>query len=102
LLPGLADCGVDWVQGVCGPPQGDSTMEEARALCGSATVLWGGLAQDFLLESRTESDFENAARAAFSAAALDSRMIVGVADKVPNDALPGRLERLSQMAAEHR
>jgi hypothetical protein len=102
LLPGLAESGVDWVQGICGPPQGDSTMEEARALCGTAVVLWGGLAQDFLLESRAEQDFEDAAAAAFAGAARDPRMIVGVADKVPNNAMPRRLERLARMAAEHR
>ena len=40
---------VDCVQGICGPPQGDSTLAEARGLCNSALGLWGGIAQDFLL-----------------------------------------------------
>ena len=39
------------LEGVSGPPQGDTTLAEARALTGDSVVLWGGIPQDLLLES---------------------------------------------------
>ena len=100
LLPMLAACGVDCVEGVCGAPQGDSTLAEARSLCGPEMTLWGGIAQDFLLANRTETEFEEAVAAALAEAANDERKVAGVADKVPVEALSGRLEKLARMAAE--
>ncbi len=98
LLAGLARCGVDCVQGISGPPQGDSTLEEARALAGPDLALWGGIPQDSLLASCTEEEFRAVAAAAFSRGAADPRVIVGVADRVPADALPERIQVLADMA----
>ena len=98
LLPGLARSGIDCVQGVSGPPQGDSTLEAARELSGPNMALWGGIPQDCLLASCTEAEFRRAAEAAFSRGAADPRVIVGVADRVPADALPGRIAALAEMA----
>ena len=100
LLPALAGCGVDCAQGVCGAPQGDSTLTEARAACGPGMTLWGGIPQDVLLESSTREEFEKAARAAFADAETDPRTVVGVADRVPVEALPARLEYLARLARE--
>lgn len=97
LLPGLAAAGVDCVEGICGPPQGDMTLLEARAECGGV-VAWGGLAQDYLLATRTEEEFLAAAREAVRQAAADPRVILGVADRVPVDSLPDRLMTLAEMA----
>jgi hypothetical protein len=102
LLPGLArSSGVDCVQGVCGSPQGDTSLPEARSLCGPATFLWGGIAQDFLLSTHSEPELQNAARLCFDQAATDGRIVVGVADKVPVFAAPERIRLLAAMAAEH-
>lgn len=98
LLPGLARCGVDCVQGISGPPQGDSTLEEARILVGPGPALWGGIPQDSLLASCEEGVFRAAAEAAFSLASVDPQVIVGVADRVPADALPGRIAALARMS----
>jgi hypothetical protein len=100
LLPGLADCGIDCVEGVCGPPQGDSPLAEARGLSGARMALWGGIPQDSLLASFPESGFREAAEAAFSMARADPGVIVGVADRVPVSALPERLEALARMSLE--
>ena len=102
LLPGLAGCGVDCVEGVCGAPQGDSTLAEARSLCGPEMTLWGGIAQDFLLANRTEAEFEEAVAAALTEAANDANTVAGVADRIPVGALPGRLDKLVKMAARGR
>ncbi len=97
LLPGLAVAGVDCVEGICGPPQGDASLPEARAESGDV-VLWGGLAQDYLLGTRSEEEFLAAAREAVRQAAADHRVILGVADRVPVEALPERLAALAEMA----
>jgi hypothetical protein len=83
------------VEGVCGAPQGDTPLSQARALCGQTMTLWGGIAQDFLLPTRSQDEFEAAADAAFAEAARDPRAVVGVADKVPVGALPERLRQLT-------
>jgi len=53
-----------------------------------------------LLESSTREEFEKAARAAFADAETDPRTVVGVADRVPVEALPARLEYLARLARE--
>jgi hypothetical protein len=100
LLPGLAACGIDCIQGICAAPQGDSTLAEARALCGPSTWLWGGIAQDFLLASRTDGELAAAAKAALDEARTDPRAVVGVSDKIPVDAVPQRLTALFRMVLE--
>ena len=99
LLAGLAGCGVDCVQGISGPPQGDSTLEEAREVCGPKLALWGGIPQDCLLASCTDTEFRTVARAAFALGAADPRVVVGVADHVPADALCERIQALAEMAS---
>jgi hypothetical protein len=98
LLAGLARAGVDCVEGVCGPPQSDATLTEARGMCGPGIALWGGIPQDALLSSTGPAAFEAAAASAFREARTDRRIIPGVADRVPPEALPERIEALSRMA----
>jgi hypothetical protein len=100
LLTALAVSGVDCAQGVCGAPQGDCTLAQARAACGPAMTLWGGIPQDVLLESSTREEFESAVRAAFAEAEGDPRAVVGVADRIPVEALPERLQQLARLARE--
>ena len=102
LLPALAACGVDCVEGVCGPPQGDAPFADARRAAGPALTLWGGVAQDYLLPGRTEAEFTAAAAEAFAWADSDPAWVVGVADKVPTEAVPERLTLLARLAAGRR
>jgi hypothetical protein len=99
LLPGLSSAGVDCIEGVCESPQGDVALSEARAVCGGRLVLWGGVAQDYLLATRSEREFLDAAREALRQAASDPLAVLGVADKVPVDAVPERLVALAEMAS---
>lgn len=100
LLPGLVAAGVDAIEGICGPPQSDATITEARVLCGERVTLWGGVAQDLLLLTTEAGEFEQAARRAAAEVRQDPRAVLGVADKVPTAALPERLEALRRLAAE--
>jgi hypothetical protein len=67
-----------------------------KLFVGPAMTLWGGIAQDFLLPTRSRDEFEAAADAAFAETARDPRVVVGVADRVPVGAMPERLLQLTR------
>lgn len=94
LAPLLVEAGVDAIQGVSGPPQGDATLAEARESCGPEVILWGGVPQDLLSMAREYEAFERSVREAVDVATSDSRVILGVADRVPPQA---ELERLKAL-----
>jgi hypothetical protein len=100
LLPGLAGAGVDGVEGVCGQPQSDASIADARALCGAGVTLWGGVAQNALLPATGSAGFEQAARTALAEARANGPAVLGVADRVPVDAVPERLTALAGMARD--
>jgi hypothetical protein len=100
LLPGLRKAGVDLIEGICGPPQSDVGLGEARSLCGPEIILWGGLPQDLLDPAIAQADFERAARLALHEVRGDPRALLGVADRVPVGAAAARLELLGRLAAE--
>jgi len=100
LLQGLAASGIDAIEGICGAPQSDAGLAEARRICGPGLTLWGGIAQDCLLAARDEKSFELEMARAIAEAAADGNAIIGVADKVPVEAFPERLERIARRVRE--
>jgi len=94
LLAPLAASGVDGVEGVAGPPQGDVSLAQARASAGPGLTLWGGIPQDLLLAAHSQAEFEAGVMQAAREALGDGRMLLGVADRVPVDAELGRLEAI--------
>ncbi|MHB1134108.1 MAG: hypothetical protein ACYC4L_17205 [Chloroflexota bacterium] len=97
LLAPLAQTGARAVEGVAGPPQSDATLAEARALAGPELVLWGGIPQDLLLPAVAPADFESGVRAALADCRADPRAILGVADRVPEQASLDRLRRIGEL-----
>ena len=97
LLAGLADAGVDGVEGVCGPPQGDTTLAQAASIAGADMILWGGIPQDVLISTQSDDAFETAVAEAVRDAKSGGRIILGVADRVPVDAELSRLEELPRL-----
>ena len=95
LLPHLGACGVTAVEGISGPPQGDANLAEAREIAGPGLTLWGGIPQDAVLATADEGVFASALGAALEQARQPG-MILGVADRVPPEALPERLEAIRQ------
>jgi hypothetical protein len=83
LLGPLEEAGVDGIEGVAGPPQGDTTLSEAREAAGPGLTLWGGIPQEFLLGIHDEQALREAVAQAVSEAKADTRTILGVADRVP-------------------
>jgi hypothetical protein len=94
LLAALAEAGVNGVEGIAGPPQGDLTLAQAREIAGAGLTLWGGIPQDLLLDAHSNDKFETAVEKAVREAQGDSRMILGVADRVPVEAELSRLEAI--------
>jgi hypothetical protein len=91
LLTSLAEAGVDGFEGLAGPPQSDASLAEARGIVGPICTLWGGIPQDYLLNTYDGEVFEAGVRQATRECQGDGRMILGVADRVPVDADPARL-----------
>ncbi|MBT3346603.1 MAG: hypothetical protein HN712_04460 [Gemmatimonadetes bacterium] len=97
LLAPVTAAGVAAVEGVCGPPQSDATLAEARTVAGPELTLWGGIPQDALLVTTDQETFEAAVATAVGEASDDGRVILGVADRVPVDAEPERLAAISDL-----
>jgi hypothetical protein len=100
LLEPLAEAGVAAVEGIAGAPQSDATLAEARQAAGPDLTLWGGIAQDLMLEAHDWPAFEAAVRQAAAEAKEDPRAILGVADRVPVPAELDRLRAIAEWAAE--
>jgi hypothetical protein len=94
LLAPLVEAGVDGIEGIAGPPQGDATLAEAREVAGPALTLWGGIPQDLLHDAHTLEEFEAGVRGAAQEASGDGSIMLGVADRVPIDAELSRLEAI--------
>ena len=92
LLTAVSKAGIDAVAGICGPPQGDTPLKEAREKTGTELVLVGGIPQDCLLPSVEIAELEKALDLTIAEAENDSRIIISIADHVPIDADISRLE----------
>jgi hypothetical protein len=94
LLAPLAEAGVDGLEGVAGPPQSDLSLAEARQAVGPDLTLWGGIPQDFTLDTHERERLARAVAQAVQDARGDARMILGVADRVPVNADLDRLQEI--------
>lgn len=97
LLKPLADTGVDLVEGVSGLPQSDVPIPEARNQAGTDLILWGGIPQDWLLETTPVEKFKDGVDQAIGHVLEDGRTILGVADRVPVAAQIDRLVMLGDI-----
>jgi hypothetical protein len=97
LLAALVEAGVDGFEGICGPPQSDLSLVQAREAVGSGPTLWGGIPQDVLLDTHEEQDFEAAVLRAVQEVRGAERMILGVADRVPVNAELSRLRAIPDL-----
>jgi uroporphyrinogen-III decarboxylase len=91
---------VDAIQGICGPPQSDASLSEARRIVGPEVALWGGIPQDAVLDTYRSAQFEAAVAQALEESAGDKRIILGVADRVPADADMERLRAIPELVEQ--
>ena len=97
LIAPLRQAGVDGVEGIAGPPQGDASLSQAREAAGPDLTLWGGISQDFLSSTHEMAKLEEAVARAADEAKEDGRMILGIADRVPVEADLERVTAVSEM-----
>jgi hypothetical protein len=97
LLAALVEAGVDGFEGICGPPQSDLSLVQAREAVGPGPTLWGGIPQDVLLDTHEEQEFEAAVLRAIQEVRGEERMILGVADRVPVDTELSRLQAIPDL-----
>ncbi len=97
LLTPLARTGIDGLEGIAGLPQNNASLTEARELAGPLVTLWGGIPQDFLLDTHDDNQYEVAAQQAILEIASDPRMLLGIADRVPVDADLNRLQAIPRL-----
>jgi hypothetical protein len=100
LLTLLAKTGIDGLEGIAGLPQNNASLTEARELTGPAMTLWGGIPQDYLLDTHDHREFGIATQQAILEIADDPRMLLGIADRVPVDADIDRLQLIPQLIRE--
>ena len=89
-------------ESVCTAPMTKCTLKEFRDGIGTETTVWGGIpAVALLQDSMGDDEFERYMETLFSELGDGRRLILGVSDNVPPNALLGRLERIEAMAAQH-
>lgn len=91
----LYDAGFDIAEAVTPAPLGDVELEDLRKVAGDEIVIWGGLPGGLFSPSVTDEEFEAYVRRIL--ALNDPKMILGVADQVPPDAVEGRVREVSRL-----
>jgi len=96
LMEYLFDSGMDIADSVCPAPMTKVSLGEYYRHWGERITIQGGIPSNLLLaEATTDEDFENYLGHLFKAVAPGNRLILGVADTVPPDAVFDRLRRIA-------
>jgi uroporphyrinogen-III decarboxylase len=101
ILGEIRDAGFDMSECFCTAPMVEVTLEEARAAWGKQVAIFGGVPSVILEPSYPEAEFEAYMRELFRAIAPGDAFILGVADNVMPTSLIERVERISDLVAEH-
>ncbi len=91
----LSECGFDIAEAVTPAPFGDLCVGELRRAAGPDIVLWGGLPGGIFSPAYGEEFFERYVAEVLRHA--DGKFVLGVADQVPPDAVPGRIARVREL-----
>ena len=91
----LSAAGFDFGEAVTPYPVGDVPLSELRALAGDALVIWGGLPGAMFTPVFTDRQFEEHIGKILEL--NDGKMILGVADQVPPDAVEHRIREVSRL-----
>ena len=101
LLDLIRDSGIHIAEAVCPAPMTKVKIEDYyQHWCGKLTIF-GGIPQSLLLEeTASEEDFQAYIDHFFKAVAPGTRIIVGIADTTPPNAVFDRLVRLGERIAK--
>ncbi|MBT3318861.1 MAG: hypothetical protein HN389_03700 [Clostridia bacterium] len=95
----LKGCGFDAAEAVTPAPVGDIEIEDLRAAAGDIVII-GGLPGALFTAQYSDAFFDSHLLRLLQAFENDSKFIVGVADQVPPDVVPGRVERVREVIGE--
>ncbi len=96
LMEYLYQSGLDVADSVCPAPMTKVSLAEYYSHWGNRITLQGGIPSNLLLaEATTDREFENFLDGLFKAVAPGNRLILGVADTVPPDAVFDRILRIA-------
>jgi corrinoid protein of di/trimethylamine methyltransferase len=97
LLDLIRDSGMHIAEAICPHPMTKVRIEEYYRRWGDRLTIFGGIPQSLLLaETASEEDFEAYLDHFFKAVAPGRRLIVGIADTTPPNAVFDRLRRLGE------
>jgi corrinoid protein of di/trimethylamine methyltransferase len=97
LLDLIRDSGIDIAEAVCPAPMTKVSIDEYYKRWGDKLTIFGGIPQSLLLEeTASEQDFKDYLDHFFKAVAPGTRIIVGIADTTPPNAVFDRLVRLGE------
>ncbi len=96
LMDYLYDSGMDVADSVCPAPMTKVSLAEYYSRWGNKITLQGGIPSNLLLaDAASDEEFERYLGDLFKAVAPGNRLILGVADTVPPDAVFDRLRRIA-------
>jgi hypothetical protein len=101
LLGQVADAGFDVIEAFTPKPVGDASIHEVRAMAGPNPILWGGLPGVYFTSLVSDQEFDRHVREVLAVMVEDKRMVLGVADQVPPDALRRRVARVVELVERY-
>ncbi len=96
LMDLIRDSGLHIAESICPAPMTKITLAEYYRRWSGHLTLCGGIPSTIVLPETSEADFEAYMDALFRAVAPGRRMLVGIADQVPPNAVFSRLQRIGE------
>ena len=96
LMDLIRDSGMHIAESICPAPMTKIPLAEYYRRWSGHLSLCGGIPSTILLPQTSEADFEAYMDELFKAVAPGKRMLVGIADQVPPDAVFSRLQRIGE------
>jgi methylmalonyl-CoA mutase cobalamin-binding domain/chain len=96
LMDLIRDSGMHIAESICPAPMTRITLAEYYRRWSGHLTLWGGIPSTIVLPETSEADFEAYMDELFRAVAPGQRMLVGIADQVPPNAVFSRLQRIGE------
>jgi hypothetical protein len=101
LLAQVGGCGFTFVEAMTPAPVGDVPVSAWPSFRGGSDVVyWGGIPGAYFSPVVSDAEFERHVRETLSVMRADRRMVLGVADQVPPDALERRVRRVADLVDE--
>ena len=99
LMDLIRDSGMHIAESVCPAPMTSVSLAEHYQRWSPHLTLMGGIPSTVVLPQTSEADFEAFLDEMFRAVAPGTRMVAGIADQVPPDAVFSRLQRIGERIA---